>query len=126
MRLRKLAAVSAAAIGITLAAAISFASPASAGDCKTGQNKLFYMDVCPDPYGGTVVTYRGNYNVEGHFKVWNHDNVHEWENSKEQVWHYNDWTVPKLAWWPYTCAQFEAYQGDYTWAPYGPIGCVQL
>jgi hypothetical protein len=126
MRLRSLAAVIAAAVGLPVLVALGQASPASAATCKSSTNDIFNMEVCSNPYGGTVITYLWEYNEQGHFKVWNHDNTSQWQNSIERYpWLYNEQTQ-KLSFWTYTCAQFQAYQGNRRWAPVGPIWCIHL
>ena len=126
MSLRKIAAACSAAIALPLLATIITASPASASTCKSASNYQFNMEVCSGTYGGTVITYLWQYNVPGHFLVWNHDDTRQYQNSIERSpWLYNEQTN-KLKYWTYTCARFEAYQGNNTWAPVGPISCIHL
>jgi hypothetical protein len=125
MRVRRLAALCAAGIGLTLLVAVSPAS-ASTSSCNTGSNAYFSMEVCSDPYGGTVLTWLGEYNVHGRFLVWDHDYpaFNQYSSSQPRYWVYNDQTI-KLFWWDYTCAEFLVPQGNGTEARYGPIACLR-
>jgi len=126
IRLRSLAAVVAAAIGLPVLAVVGQVSPASAASCKSTTNDIFKMEVCPGLNGGTAITYLWEYNEQGHFLVWDHDNTSLYQNSAEHYpWLYNEQTG-KLNYWTYTCGQLEAYQGNRRWAPVGPISCIHL
>jgi hypothetical protein len=133
MRFGKLAAVAATTgaliIPVTASAASASVSPNSCVSGTAGKGTIYQwgMEVCSGTNGGVVITYEMKYNMQGRFKVWNHDDTSQWYWSEwKGPWHNGDQTNKMTPYYSYTCAQFEEQEDNGAYVPLGPIGCLRV